>query len=74
MRKQKAIISYSKINDTEFADLAQHIITKMTKNPDFPAPMPALTVVQASYKAFIDALAKCNEGNKQDTAIASENL
>lgn len=72
MRKQKTIISYAKINDTEFADLVQHIITRMTKNTDFPTPSPTLAVIQASYKAFIDALAKAKEGSKQDTANKNE--
>jgi len=68
MRKLKAIINFKRYSDTEFADLANHIILGMTKNPDFPTPMPALTVIQASYKAFTDAMAKSNGGNKQETA------
>ena len=69
MRKSKAIISYTRYSDNELADLTQRIITGMTKNPDFTTPMPPLATIQTAYKAFIDALAVCNNGgNKQDTS------
>ena len=68
MKKSKAITSYTKYSDAIFAELAQTIITKMNKNPDFPTPMPPIATIQAGLKAFNDAIAKSNVGNKQDTA------
>ncbi|MEI6056508.1 MAG: hypothetical protein WCR55_10675 [Lentisphaerota bacterium] len=68
MKNHKAIISFVKIKDHELGDLAQNIVTKMTGNTAFPKPVPALTVVQTAIKEYADALTKCQDGNKLDTA------
>ena len=81
MRKQKAIIDYSKVKDNDLNELAQLIVDKMTGNPDFLTPTPTLIVVQASVTDYSGALVKSKDGTKQDTAdknakrlILEENL
>ncbi|MEI6055975.1 MAG: hypothetical protein WCR55_07945 [Lentisphaerota bacterium] len=68
MRTQRAVTSFTKFKDNDLFELSQSIVNKMTKNIDFPTPIPTLIVVQAAVKAYSDALLKCQDGTKQDTA------
>ena len=72
MRKQKARIGFTKYSNAEFAAIAQNVINKMSENPDFPSPTPAISSVGASLKAFKAAIEKSTEGTKQDTAYTNE--
>jgi len=67
MKNQKAIISFAKVKEHDFTDLAQNIVNKMTGNAYFPKPTPTLSVLQAAINEYADALAKCNDGTKVDT-------
>jgi len=69
---QKAIVDFTKVKDNDFIEVTQTIINKMTGNKDFPSPVPTLTVIQSSLKAYTDALGKCQDGNKQETAIKNQ--
>jgi hypothetical protein len=45
-----------------------NIINKMTGNPYFTATTPPLATIQAAMTAYLDALVKCTDGTKEDTA------
>lgn len=69
MYKPKAITCFKDVKDNDLNEKTTTILTKMTNNPDFKNPVPKLTVVQAALQAYLDALAKCPQGTKQDIAI-----
>jgi len=68
MRVQKAIISFTKVRDSELANTAQNIVNKMTTNPYFTDPQPPLTTLQNYIAAYSMALVKAKDGSKEDTA------
>ena len=68
MRTQKAIVSFTKVRDSELANTAQNIVNKMTINPNFTDPQPPLTTIQEYITAYSAALVKAKDGNKEDTA------
>ena len=68
MRVQKAIISFTKVRDSELANTAQNIVNKMTTNPYFTDPQPPLTTIQDYIAAYSAALVKAKDGSKEDTA------
>ncbi|MEI6055473.1 MAG: hypothetical protein WCR55_05360 [Lentisphaerota bacterium] len=72
MKHQKALTNLSKVKDNDLAEMSQTIVSKMTKNADYPNPTPALTVVDAAVKAYTNALIKCDGGTKEDTAVKNE--
>ena len=72
MRKQKAVTGFARYSDKDLAAVAQNIVNKMPNDPDFPKPNPSISSVNASLKAFEDALEKSFEGTKQDTAYKNE--
>ncbi|MEI6055045.1 MAG: hypothetical protein WCR55_03215 [Lentisphaerota bacterium] len=72
MKHQRALINYSRVKDNDLQELVQGIISQLTKNTNYPNPDPALSVLQASLKAFNDALVKCQHGTKEDTAVKNE--
>ena len=72
MRKQRAIIGFSKYAETNLVATATNIVNKMPSDPDFPKPTPSIASVNASLKDFKRAREKCIEGTKQDTAYKNE--
>ncbi len=68
MRTQKAIVSFTKVRDSELANTAQNIVNKMTTNPYFTDPQPPLTTIQDYIAAYSAALVKAKDGSKEDTA------
>jgi hypothetical protein len=44
------------------------IVNKMTNNSYFPNPEPNLATIQTAITVYADALVKCLDGTKQDTA------
>ncbi len=38
MKIQKALVSFSKVKDTELGSIAQHIVNKVSNNPNFSNP------------------------------------
>ena len=68
MRVQKAIVSFTKVRDSEIANTAQNIVNKMTINPYFTDPQPPLTTIQEYIAAYSTALVKAKDGSKEDTA------
>ncbi len=68
MRVQKAIVSFTKVRDSEIANTAQNIVNKMTINPYFTDPQPPLITIQEYIAAYSSALVKAKDGSKEDTA------
>jgi hypothetical protein len=68
MRVQKAIVSFTKVRDSEIANTAQNIVNKMTINPYFTDPQPSLITIQEYIAAYSTALVKAKDGSKEDTA------
>ncbi len=68
MRAQKAIVSFTKVRDSEIANTAQNIVNKMTINPYFTDPQPPLITIQEYIAAYSSALVKAKDGSKEDTA------
>ena len=62
----------AKYSEKSLAAIAQNIVNNMPTDPDFPNPTPSISSVDKSLKAFEDALEKCFEGTKQDTAYKNE--
>ena len=52
MRAQKAIVSFTKVRDSEIANTAQNIVNKMTTNPYFTDPQPLLIIIQEYIAAY----------------------
>ena len=72
MHKQKAIVDFSKFKDNDLVVFAQGIESKMTNNPDFTKPTPALAVIQTAINEYSAAIAKAHDGTKQDTAVKND--
>lgn len=72
MKHHKALINFSRVRDNDLTEVSQTIVSKMSKNEDYPNPTPSLNVVQASIKAYADALIKCQGGTKEDVAVKNE--
>lgn len=68
MRTQKAIVSFTKVRDSELVNTAQNIVNKMTINPYFTDPQPSLITIQTYIAAYSAALVKAKDGSKEDTA------
>ena len=64
MRAQKAIVSFTKVRDSEIANTAQNIVNKMTINPYFTDPQPPLITIQEYTAAYSTALVKAKDGSK----------
>lgn len=69
MKKQKAKIDFTRFKDSELVETARIIVTKMSDNPDFPAPFPTLKVVHDATEDYYEALLKCYDGTKHDTSM-----
>lgn len=69
MRKQKAIIDFSKVKDNDLPEAAYLIYNKMTGNADFPTPPVLMPAYKSAIDEYSDALIKSKDGTKQDTAI-----
>lgn len=61
--------STSKYADLELVTKAGHIVEKMSRNPYFTTPDPELADITAANSAFIAALARVQNGSKEDTVI-----
>ena len=68
MKKQRAIVSFAKTKENDLAELAKLIVSKMTMKAYFTTPNPPLATIQTAITAFSDALLKCKDGTKEDTA------
>lgn len=69
MRKQKAIIDFSKVRDNDLSETAQLIHDRMSGNADFPTPPVDLVDLRTAITEYSAALVKAKDGTKQDTAI-----
>ena len=68
MKKQKAIIDFSRVRDNDLTEAATLIHEKLNANPDFPTPSPTLPVFLTAIDDYSAALVKAKDGTKQDTA------
>jgi len=62
-------VSTSKYADSELTIQTGHIVDKMTDNPNFKEPDPALANLTAANVAFLAAIARVLNGSKEDTVI-----
>jgi len=62
-------VSTSKYADSELTTKAGHIVEKMTDNTNFTTPEPPLANITAAKNALIAAMAKVQNGSKEDTVI-----
>lgn len=69
MKTTKVSIDFSsnKYTDKELLVKVSYIISQLTDNPHFPAPVPTLEVLTAGKENFDTSLTKVEDGNKQDT-------
>ncbi len=68
MKKQKAIIDFTRVRDNDLTETATLIHEKLNANPDFPTPSPTLPVFLTAIEDYSNALVKAKDGTKQDTA------
>ena len=68
-QQQRALTGFAKIKQSDLADVTQNIINKITNNPHYPNPSPALNVVQSACRAYSEALVNCLQGDVQNTII-----
>ena len=61
--------STSKYADSELTTKTGHIVEKMTDNTNFTTPDPALANITAANIAFLAAIARVQNGSKEDTVI-----
>ena len=72
MKKQKAKIDFTRVKDSDLREIARSIVNKMTSNPNFPNPAPALPLIQIDIDEYFDALVKCHDGTKLNTVIKND--
>lgn len=65
----KVIISFAKLRDDELHTRAHSIIEKMTNNPNFLTPFPAIADVATAYEAYSEALEQGQNGGKDKTVV-----
>jgi hypothetical protein len=68
MKTQKALVSFSKVKDTELGSIAQHIVNKTSNNPSFSNPIPPLATIQDAINVYTAAQVKCGDCTKEETA------
>jgi hypothetical protein len=68
MKTQKALVSFSKVKDTELGSIVQHIVNKMSNNPSFSNPIPPLATIQDAINVYTAAQVKCGDCTKEETA------
>lgn len=61
---------FSKLNDTQFDNKVDHIITSLTGNAKFPAPTPTIPIVQGLLDDYRAALA-LDPGPARTTAVTA---
>src|SRR5882724_8087882 len=71
MRKQKIIIDFTKLGDTELDQKAAQIIEDMTGNANFATPSPTLIIVQGKLDTYVEALADLGKG-KVSTSVKDD--
>jgi hypothetical protein len=68
MKTQKALVSFSKVKDTELGSIAQHIVNKMSNIPIFSILIPPLATIQDAINVYTAAQVKCGDCTKEETA------
>ncbi|MEI6056919.1 MAG: hypothetical protein WCR55_12785 [Lentisphaerota bacterium] len=74
MQPNKILTGFAKIKQNYLSDVTLNIINKLTNNPYYPNPSPALNVVQEACKEFSEALVKYIHGDVQDTIIKNAKM
>src|SRR3954470_7262073 len=64
--------NFSRYTDSGVAEKTQRIIDSMNDNPNYPAPVPALTDVQSLVDSYISALANLGKTGRQGTIIKNQ--
>lgn len=63
---------FTKMRDAVLELRANEIHTAMSGNPNFPTPVPALTVLSDAITAFSTALYECRDGDRLKVAIKNQ--
>jgi hypothetical protein len=66
--KSKVVTSFFRFSDSAFSEKVQVILTSLPGNAGFPTPVPALSVIEDAYSAFLDAKMAAASGNRADIA------
>jgi len=64
--------NFSRYTDSGVAEKTQRIIDSMNDNPNYPAPVPALTDVQSLVDSYNNALANLGRTGQQGTLIKNQ--
>ena len=67
--KVSSDFSYKNFTDTEVSVKGTNILDKMTDNPNFTTPIPALTDIRATISSYTASLAKAEKGSQDDRVI-----
>jgi hypothetical protein len=74
---EKATVSKTfspkKYKDSELSNKAEHVLEKMTNNPNFPNPTPSLATLKLHNENYYEALLKSQKGSMYDTSVKKEN-
>jgi len=60
---------FKQMADAELETRAYQIVTNMTGNPNFPAPVPTVVEMEQTVTAFFTALSNCSEADRLKIAI-----
>jgi hypothetical protein len=69
MKNYRVSLRFSRLPDSSLNMFAASVITALTGNPAFPAPLVPLGELATLQTAFADANAAANEGGKLATAV-----
>jgi hypothetical protein len=73
MAKYHLLHDYIQLADAPLGDVGLHVAAEMAGNANFPNPKVKPADLKAASQAFLDAVAVCQDGTKQDT-IHKNNL
>ncbi|MGH2564476.1 MAG: hypothetical protein ACRDE5_08185, partial [Ginsengibacter sp.] len=63
---------FNPMPDATLETKSYQILTGMTDNPNFPTPVPSLTVIGGAVEDFFTALSNCAEGDRLKIAIKNQ--
>jgi hypothetical protein len=72
MQNYRISLRFSRLSDADLNGFTTSVITGMTDNPAFPAPLVPLSELKVLQKDFADALAASSEGGPRTTAIKND--
>jgi len=67
MPKYHLLHDYIQLGDAQLGNFGLHVASEMDNNPNFTNPKVKPATLKAASQAFLDAVAVCQDGTKQDT-------